>query len=180
MARQIARAHRNLSLFRFDRHSVDVRRRRMVSRQRPDGDARRHRCLAAPQGGHRDPDSLPSTGKAEEDQSSIGLYFADKPPTKHLVDIGLSSRHIDIPAGETNYKVHDHFTIPVDVDAVGIIPHAHYICRKVEGWAILPDGKRISLLRIDDWDFNWQDQYRYTQPTAPPRRHAHRDGADLR
>jgi hypothetical protein len=108
------------------------------------------------------------TGKAEEDQSSIGLYFADKPPTKHLVDIGLSSRHIDIPAGETNYKVHDHFTIPVDVDATGIIPHAHYVCRKVEGWAILPNGQRISLLRIDDWDFNWQDQYRYTHPLRLP------------
>ena len=109
------------------------------------------------------------TGKAEEDQSSIGLYFADRPPTRHLVDIGLSSRHIDIPPGETSYKVRDHFTLPVDVDAVGIIPHAHYVCRKVEGWAILPSGKRISLIRIDDWDFNWQDQYRYARPL---RRHA--------
>ena len=108
------------------------------------------------------------TGKAEEDRSSIGLYFADKPPTKHLVDIGLSSRHIDIPAGETSYKVHDHFTLPVPVEAVGIIPHCHLVCKSVEGWAILRDGKRISLLRIDDWDFNWQDQYRYTRPLILP------------
>jgi hypothetical protein len=108
------------------------------------------------------------TGKAEEDQSSIGLYFAAGPPTRHLVDVGLSSRRIDIPAGETSYKVRDHFTLPVDVDAVGIIPHAHYICRRVEGWAILPNGKRISLLQIDDWDFNWQDQYRYVPPLRLP------------
>ena len=84
------------------------------------------------------------------------------------MDIGLSSRHIDIPPGETSYKVHDHFTLPVDVDAIGIIPHAHYVCRKVEGWAILPSGKRISLIRIDDWDFNWQDQYRYARPLRLP------------
>ncbi len=102
------------------------------------------------------------TGKAELDQSSVGLYFADRAPTKHLVDIGLSSRHIDIAPGETGYKVHDHFTIPVDVDVAGIIPHCHLVCKSVEGWAILPNGKRISLLCIDDWDFNWQDQYRYT------------------
>jgi mono/diheme cytochrome c family protein len=108
------------------------------------------------------------TGKAEEDQSSVGLYFADKPPIRHLVDVGLSSRHIDIPAGETSYKVRDHFTLPVDVDAVGIIPHAHYVCRRVEGWAILRTGKRISLIRIDDWDFNWQDQYRYVRPLRLP------------
>ena len=108
------------------------------------------------------------TGKAEEDQSSIGLYFEDKPPTRHLVDIGLTSRHIDIPAGDTQYKVHDHFTLPVDVEATGIIPHCHLVCKSVEGWAILPNGKRINLLRIDDWDFNWQDQYRYARPLRLP------------
>jgi hypothetical protein len=108
------------------------------------------------------------TGKPEEDQSSIALYFAPGPPTRHLVDIGLTSRRIDIPAGETHYQVHDHFTLPVDVEAIGIIPHAHYVCRKVEGWAILPNGKRIELLKIDDWDFNWQDQYRYSKPLHLP------------
>ena len=56
----------------------------------------------------------------------------------------------------------------MDIEAVGIIPHAHYVCRKVEGWAILPNGQRISLLKIDDWDFNWQDQYRYTRPLRLP------------
>jgi hypothetical protein len=68
----------------------------------------------------------------------------------------------------TDYKVRDHFTIPVDVDVIGIVPHAHYICRKVQGWAILPTGRRIELLRIDDWDFNWQDQYLYQQPIRLP------------
>jgi len=104
------------------------------------------------------------TGKSEEDQSSIALYFAPGPPTRHLVDIGLTSRRIDIPPGTTDYKVTDHFTLPVDVEAIGIIPHAHLLAKTVEGWAILPNGKRISLLKIDDWDFNWQDQYRYARP----------------
>ncbi len=108
------------------------------------------------------------TGKPEEDQSAIALYFADGPPTRHLVDIGLTSRRIDIPAGDSSYQVHDHFTLPVDVDVVGIIPHAHLVCKKVEGWAILPNGQRLSLLKIEDWDFNWQDQYRYTRPLRLP------------
>lgn len=108
------------------------------------------------------------TGKAEEDQSSLALYFTARPPEKKVVDIGLSSRHIDIPAGAEAYQVRDHFTTPVAVDVVGIIPHAHYICRKVEGWATLPSGRRITLLKIDDWDFNWQDQYRYTTPIRLP------------
>ncbi len=80
------------------------------------------------------------TGKPQTDQSALGLYFTDKPPTKWIADIALVSNHIDIPAGERDYKVRDHFETPVDVEAVGIIPHAHYICKDMKGWAILPDG----------------------------------------
>jgi hypothetical protein len=112
------------------------------------------------------------TGKAEVDQSRIGLYFSDytskNPPPKKVVDVGLVSKKIDIPAGEAAYKVEDHFTLPVDVWATGIIPHAHYIAKQVRAWATLPDGKKRWLLRIDDWDFNWQDQYRYAKPFVLP------------
>jgi hypothetical protein len=115
-----------------------------------------------------------ATGKPEADQSRIGLYF-DKtysvrnPPPKRVVDVALVSKQIDIPAGEAAYKVQDHFTLPIDVWAIGIIPHAHYIARQVQCRATLPDGKIRWLLRIDDWDFNWQDQYRYAKAFVLPR-----------
>jgi tetratricopeptide (TPR) repeat protein len=32
----------------------------------------------------------------------------------------------------------------------------------------LPDGSERTLLHIDDWDFNWQDQYRLAQPLRVP------------
>jgi hypothetical protein len=108
------------------------------------------------------------TGKPETDQSELGLYFSDKPPVKWVADIALGSNRIDIPPGERAYKVRDHFTVPVDVEAVGIIPHAHYICKDMKGWAILPDGRKKWLIWIRDWDFNWQEQYRYVTPLKLP------------
>ncbi len=112
------------------------------------------------------------TGKPEQDQSRIGLYFSDysanNPPPHKVVDVGLVSKKIDIPPGQRDYKVDDHFTLPVDVLVCGIIPHAHYLAREVRAWATLPTGKRVWLLRIDDWDFNWQDQYRYAKPFVLP------------
>ena len=112
------------------------------------------------------------TGKPESDQSRIGLYYstytARNPPPKHVVDVALVSKQIDIPAGEAAYKVRDHFTLPIDVWALGIIPHAHYIARQMKCWATLPDGKIRWLLRIDDWDFNRQDQYRYAKAFVLP------------
>jgi hypothetical protein len=101
------------------------------------------------------------TGKPESDRTRVALFFTDEKPRRHLLDVGLTSNRIDIPPGERNYKVTDHFEIPVDVDVMGIIPHAHYICKDMVGYAVLPDGARRTLLRIPAWNFNWQDKYRY-------------------
>ena len=95
-------------------------------------------------------------GKPERDQWSVGFYFTDKAPVRRVVDVGLASRAIDIPAGDQHYVVRQHFTIPIAVDAFGIIPHAHLLCREMRGWAILPGGRKVWLLNIRDWDFNWQ------------------------
>ena len=45
---------------------------------------------------------------------------------------------------------------------------AHYLCRTMEGGAILPDGTAVPLLRINDWNFDWQDDYRYAEPIPLP------------
>lgn len=108
------------------------------------------------------------SGKPETDQWSVGLYFTDQAPVRRVVDVGLASKAIDIPAGEAHYVVRQHFTIPIAVDAVGVIPHAHLLCREMRGWAILPDGRKRWLLNLRDWDFNWQDQFQYAQPIRLP------------
>ncbi len=108
------------------------------------------------------------TGKPEQDQSSLGLYFTDKPPEKKVADVALGSNRIDIPAGDTSYKVTDHFTLPIDVEAIGIIPHAHYLCKEMKGWAVPPNGKKQWLIWIRDWDFNWQEEFRYEAPLRLP------------
>jgi hypothetical protein len=109
-----------------------------------------------------------ATGTPESDQSALAIYFSKGPPTRKLMDVALGSRLIDIPAGDAAYHVRDHFELPVDVWATGIIPHAHYICKEMHGVAILPDGRRVTLLDITDWDFNWQRQYRYETPVLLP------------
>lgn len=108
------------------------------------------------------------TGKPETVRSEIAFSFTTQPPTRRLMDIPLGSQLIDIPAGEKAYKVRDHFTVPVAVDAIGIIPHAHYICKEMKGFAKLPDGSTRWLISIRDWDFNWQEHYKYRRPVHLP------------
>jgi len=33
----------------------------------------------------------------------------------------------------------------------------------------LPDGTRVPMVRIDDWDFNWQESYNYKTPLKLPK-----------
>ena len=81
----------------------------------------------------------------------------------------MGSRTLDIPAGAADYVVSDSFVIPVDVEALRIYPHAHYLGKEMTVVALRPDGRTERLLRISDWDFGWQDDYAYARGVALPR-----------
>jgi Flp pilus assembly protein TadD/mono/diheme cytochrome c family protein len=99
----------------------------------------------------------------------VGLFFTGHPPTRFPVMLRVGPKNIDIAAGNANYVAEDEYTVPVDVDALAVYPHAHYLARTMTAVAHLPDGSVRSLLDIPRWDFHWQDQYRYVRPIALPR-----------
>ncbi len=109
------------------------------------------------------------SGKPETDRSKMGLYFAKGPPKKRVITIPLSSRQIDIPPGEKDYRISRSFPFPVDAEVVGVIPHAHLVCKEIKAEATLPDGTKQPLIWIKDWDFNWQDHYLYKTPLHLPK-----------
>jgi Tfp pilus assembly protein PilF len=102
-------------------------------------------------------------------QPMIGLFLSDTPPKRTPISVKLEESAIDIPAGEKNYVVEDSYVLPVDVDAISVYPHAHYIGKEMRGTATLPDGSRQDLLWIRQWDFRWQDRYRYKSPLFLPK-----------
>jgi tetratricopeptide (TPR) repeat protein/cytochrome c553 len=108
------------------------------------------------------------TGQVEEVTFQVGLHFTDDEPDIHPLILRLGGQTIDIPPGEANYRVEDEFLTPVDLRVLGVYPHAHFIGRSVEAWADAPDGRRIPLMSIPDWDFHWQDAYYYQEPVAIP------------
>ncbi|WP_172991763.1 c-type cytochrome [Lacipirellula parvula] len=114
------------------------------------------------------------SGVAERERSVVGIYFADKKPERSFTGVQLpplfgAISGVDIPAGEKRYTKTDSFTLPVAVDAFGANSHAHYLGKEMELTATLPDGKQIDLLRINDFDFNWQEQYQYAEFVRLPK-----------
>jgi len=111
---------------------------------------------------------LRPSGRQETVQASIGLYFSDTPPTRVPALLRLTRQDLDIPAGEKHYVVTTSFRLPVDVDLYTVQPHAHNLAKQIESFATLPDGTIKRLLSIGQWDFNWQDVYRYVTPVPLP------------
>jgi mono/diheme cytochrome c family protein len=108
------------------------------------------------------------SGKAEDEASTVALYFTDKPPVQRFTGLQLPMGFgiltgLDIPAGKKDYAIEDSFVLPVDVKAFGIGAHAHYLGKDFQMTATLPDGKVKTLLRISDWDFAWQEQYQFQE-----------------
>jgi len=118
---------------------------------------------------------LKPTGKVETVSATIALYFADKPATAHPMLLQLEHDDaLDIPANEPNFVVEDQLKLPVDVDLLGVYPHAHYLGKEMEAYAILPSvegkvGEKKWIILIRDWDIDRQSVYRLVAPLFLPK-----------
>jgi len=112
---------------------------------------------------------LKPTGRPETIRASIGLFLTDEAPPRTPVMLRMGSKTIDIPANEDHYEITDRFELPVDVTVLSVYPHAHYLAKEMFVRATMPNAKSTTLLHIPNWNFNWQDEYQYTQPVRLPR-----------
>jgi Flp pilus assembly protein TadD len=113
---------------------------------------------------------LKPSGKPEIVSAQVGLYFTDTPPTQQPMLLQLEhDSALNIPAGDANFVVEDSLKLPVDVDVLGVYPHAHYLGRRLEAWAILPNQQKKWLILIPIWDIDRQSVYRYSTPVFLPK-----------
>lgn len=100
------------------------------------------------------------SGKEESDQSMVGIHFADRPIEKKVGGLALINFDVDIPAGESQHEMAYSFTTPVGLELIDVTPHMHMVGTKMTLKATTPDGTEIPLIQ-SNWDFNWQDVYRF-------------------
>src|SRR5439155_12424937 len=80
------------------------------------------------------------SGKAEIEQSSIGLYLTDQAPKSAIRPIVLMNKNVNIPPGEKNYHLDRSIKLSSDVDVIGIFPHMHLLGQTMRLTAAFPDG----------------------------------------
>ncbi len=105
-------------------------------------------------------------GAVEAVSAELGFHLVDRPLERRPALLRLGSETLDIPARAADYVAEDSLVLPVDVDLLSLFPHAHFLAREMHASATLPNGTQRCLLRIERWDFDWQDEYRFVQPVA--------------
>ena len=73
----------------------------------------------------------------------------------------------DIPGGATR-DFRGKWEIKEDISLLNVWPHMHYLGKEWEIVLHRPDGSSENLIRINDWNFNWQGSYTFKKYIKAP------------
>jgi peroxiredoxin len=109
------------------------------------------------------------TGKEERDRTKLGLHFTKGPVKEYLQAIPVTGLFFAIPPNQKEFKVESTATILEDVKLHWMVPHMHRLGKDIELLATLPGEKEKSLIKLNAWDYNWQEQYMLKEPMNLPK-----------
>ena len=114
----------------------------------------------------------------ENSLSGVNLFFKKSPVTRPVKVISFGSGGIgekDItPSFFIKPEQVKTFTLDLvnpgdDFSAMYVWPHMHYIGKEFRAYAISPEGDTIRLVHIPEWDFRWQEIYRFKKLVKIPK-----------
>jgi len=99
-----------------------------------------------------------------EDSTVVNIFYNDK-TERFIKGWVISPNDIKdgpfyIPSG-TKKTFHAQFRVVADWSLISVTPHAHWLGKKWEVFAVHPNGDTTNLIRINDWDFNWQNFFSF-------------------
>jgi hypothetical protein len=108
-------------------------------------------------------------GTAQTDLSEIGLIFADPDAvTRRVLTLMAYYDNFRIPAGAANHRVVARYRFDRPVELLSLFPHMHYRGKSFQYEFRFPDGTKQTVLKVPNYDFNWQNIYELTQPRQLP------------
>jgi hypothetical protein len=110
-----------------------------------------------------------ATGRAVQEKTRVGLYFAKQPPKYPLRNAVLADGALRIPPNTKAHTVWTTRTFDRDVVLYTLTAHSHVRGNGAQYFAQYPDGTKEVLLSIPKYDFNWQTTYELTTPKLLPK-----------
>jgi hypothetical protein len=110
-----------------------------------------------------------ATGKAEYDETSVGLIFAKSPPRTVARRIDLGNHMFLIPPNDPAHQVTECHTMTKDLYITSLTPHMHLRGKSMRIEVTYPGGRVETLLNVPDYNFNWQITYRTREAIFIPK-----------
>lgn len=104
-----------------------------------------------------------TNGKADEDQTRIGILFAKATPKQRVITLQLNNHALIIPPGADDFRVQVQGTLPNDATLLSLFPHMHLRGKRFEYDIVHDDGTAEVLLRVN-YHFHWQLSYKLAEP----------------
>ena len=107
------------------------------------------------------------------DKSKVAFYLNKKPISKLIKSFSI--REVDISnqpfflKAESTPKFYVSKILEEDMNIVSLMPHMHFLGKEMTAVAITPNQEEIPLIKIKDWDYNWQSTYLLENPILLPK-----------
>ena len=93
------------------------------------------------------------------DQSSVNIFFKDGPVERYVQEHLMTNYQFALPPNEIT-DVTATWEIDQDISLIQFLPHSHLLGKSWDIYAIKPAFEdTIPIIRINDWDFDWQFFY---------------------
>lgn len=102
-----------------------------------------------------------TTGQPEVDRIRVGLRFPRQPVQKEVKIAIVADFKFEIPPGAMAQRVAATRTLPEDAVGIGMFVHMHLRGRDMKVLAELPGGDKETLLLVPNYNFDWQQSYRW-------------------
>lgn len=97
----------------------------------------------------------------------LGLRYYDGELERRPERLPLAVFDVKMGPGKTK-SVTLHHVVKEDILVTDYTPHMHYRGSSASVWAETPDGRRISLVRVEPYLFDWQRTYILAEPIEVP------------
>ncbi len=109
---------------------------------------------------------------AECDRPSLKIYTQKETKTREIFfavldESSLPQFHIP-PDTVIGFALHSP-PLEDSYSVVKVTPHMHYLGKSMEAFAVTPQNDTINLVRINTWDFNWQETYSFSPLVVLPK-----------
>ena len=104
-----------------------------------------------------------TTGRRETDRLRVGLRFPRVKVQRELRVTIVGNLRFEIPAGALAHPVKASRKLPVDGIGIGLVAHMHLRGRDMKVTATAPNGDRETLLLVPNYNFDWQQSYRWAR-----------------